>query len=175
MRQWKLAQFEFGTEGMTEFVVYTENGSKNHSGMGITVWTHCMNMRGFYWPARGFFRSTQYSWSISYMYESALGSTTSLRTLKPVPPESTPGLPPSLSHAWGVHSTSLPVDSCAFVMYSDGFMSHCISWSCTVIVYLASSKKTVYKLTSSWLSDVQTLSGAFAPLLYLWALLIDWQ
>ena len=85
------------------------------------------------------------------------GSTSSLPTLKPVPLESTPGLPPSLSHAWGVHSTSIPVDSCTLVMYSsylstlalysNGFMSHCISWSCRVFVYLASSKITVYKLT----------------------------
>ena len=40
----KLVQFEFGTKGMTEFVVYTENGLKNHSGsynaLGIAVWTH---------------------------------------------------------------------------------------------------------------------------------------
>ena len=85
------------------------------------------------------------------------GSTSSLPTLKPVPLESPPGLPPSLSHAWGVHSTSIPVDSYTLVMYSsylstlalysNGFMSHCISWSCRVFVYLASSKITVYKLT----------------------------
>jgi len=46
------------------------------------------------------------------------GSTSSLPTLKPVPLESPPGLPPSLSHAWGVHSTCIPVDACALVMYS---------------------------------------------------------
>jgi len=77
---------------------------------------------------------------------SALGSTSCLPTLKPVLLESPPGLPPSLSHAWDVHSTSIPVDSCALVMYcsylstlilySNGFTSHSISWSCTVIVYL---------------------------------------
>jgi len=81
----------------------------------------------------------------------ALGSTRILPTLKPVPLESPSGLPPSLSHAWGVHSTSIPIDSCALVvyssylgtsvLYSDGFMNHCISWSRTVIVYLASSTK----------------------------------
>jgi len=41
-----------------------------------------------------------------------------LPTLKPVPLESPPDFPPSLSHGWGVHSTSIPIDSCTLVMYS---------------------------------------------------------
>ena len=101
---------------------------------------------GFCWPARA---AEVLNHTESIGSETALASTSFWPTLKPVPLESPPGLPPSLSHGWGVHSTSIPVDSCALVMcssylstsvqYSDGFMSHCISWSCTVIVHLASS------------------------------------
>ena len=53
-------QFEFGTEGMTEFVLYTEIGLKDHSGshntLGIAVWTHYAYMSRLLLPSKGMFQ-----------------------------------------------------------------------------------------------------------------------
>jgi len=96
-------QFKFGIEGMTEFVVYTEIGPKNHSGsynaLGIAIWTHYTYMSRFLLPSKG--ASEVLSTTERISYESALGSTSSLPTLKPIPPKSPPGLPGlNLSHVY---------------------------------------------------------------------------
>jgi len=105
------------------YIHHRENGSltQTNNTLGITVWTHYTCMSGLLLTSKGC-RSTQSNWKHQFWncpwfnkffaYPEAISS--------------------------GISNSSY---LSRLVPYSDDFMSHCISWSFTVIVNLASSAK----------------------------------